>query len=223
MFFILPDSSFKSVKSFSIDNGEPCPNCKRAYSLEGELFYEVWEIASVSIVPVNKLRSVYCTSCETTFDHRMITGDLKEAFKECAQKVETSSWDFFRKILLAPILWSVLVIGLIMILFTLYNLSVEKQKQYLEAPLQGDIYYILDENRWTTFLKVIDIKSDTVYVVRANYAFKGDQITHNELNGYSDAWVEEFPSKYSRDERFELGKQGILKKVIRPSQDLLHR
>ena len=186
------------------------------------MYSESWELFEVPVFPIGSLRYIHCNSCEAAWDSPIIKGDLLAAYREKSKEKKADARDVFLKVLMAPLLWIIGIGSIIGLLVTMNNISANRQKTFLLSPKLGDFYQVLDENKWTTFLKVIDIDSSRVGCFFANYSFKGSdsEIGPKRLNNMENPWSTDTVF-YSLEDRKELVRNGHLKKVIRPSATLI--
>jgi len=163
-----------------------CKHCNSQDSITVfiySLYLDIWYIPFCSL---GKRGNSNCSNCNETLKPKEMPLNLRVEFQNYKRQIKIPIWQFFGLFILAIVIaW-----------FTI-QISEDKANElmYIDKPELQDTYeYQINENRYST-LKIIDIKSDSIYFTK-NYLTKPRRhkvyLIDKEYN-YSDSIV-----KYSR-------------------------
>ncbi|MCT4591477.1 MAG: zinc ribbon domain-containing protein [Carboxylicivirga sp.] len=139
-----------------------CPSCGETGTIVNSVFGRYVHIFWIPVIPIGKTGGAQCTHCQKTFSKKEMNDDMKRAYKTMKGDTRIPFWHFS----------GIFVIGLIIGLVSFSNNAEAKaEKEYIEAPLAGDVYeYENGPSRYST-IKVLEVSEDSIYFLQNNYDF----------------------------------------------------
>ena len=179
-------------RRYNLDSRNPkrinCRNCNSIGSITifvDSLYLHIWHIPFCSI---GKKGFSSCSNCDETLKPKKMPHNLKIEYKNLKNKLKIPLWQYFG-----------LFISLIIISWFVVQIKKDKanELEYIDDPKLGDTYeYQINDNLYSS-LKIIDIKSDSIYFHK-NYLSKKRKhkvfLIDKEIN-YSDSIV-----RYSKND-----------------------
>src|SRR5690606_25053790 len=134
-------------------NNESCPDCKEAGSMIGILYTKYFHIFWIPLFPYSKKGVFYCANCKNRFDQKSLMHHLPRAYQNFKSDTKIPIWQF-----------SGLILVLGIVLWTIWSGQADKnrEKEYVQNPIVGDVYVYGVEPRAFSTLKVIDVVDDSL-------------------------------------------------------------
>ena len=131
-----------------------CPNCTTSNSLEMHVFQRYAHIFWIPFFPMNKLGVSQCNHCKQTLRSKEMPPALKSEYETLKAQTKTPLWMFIGAALLA-----------VLIIFLVINENKKSAAtaQYIKHVQPNDLLEAKVDEGYT-YLKVVAVKGDTVYV-----------------------------------------------------------
>lgn len=137
-----------------------CSTCDTEGNATLSVYRKHFHLFWIPMFPVGKAGEYQCDHCSQVLSHKEFPADIKEDYNILKQKTKGPIWQFAG---------SVLLIGLIALIFMISNQNTEQELGYLAAPAAGDIYeYKTGDGMYSTF-KTVDILEDTLFIIYNEY------------------------------------------------------
>jgi hypothetical protein len=145
------------IKKYT-DNGQYCPNCK-SFDLDIKVFRRYFHFFFIPFFPTSaKTSAIKCNSCG-----RPVRSDSIQT--EYEKRTRTPFYLYSGSILF----------GSLVLLIVIANQYTQKEKaRFVDQPKVGDVYLIRNEEngaRVYYFLRLSEIKGDTVYAYHSNLQY----------------------------------------------------
>jgi hypothetical protein len=147
------------IKTQQMKN-ETCPDCKETGSMIGVLFTKYFHIFWIPLFPYSKKGVFHCPNCSNRFDQKSLMHHLPRAYQNFKSDTKIPIWQF-----------SGLILVLGIVLWTIWSSQADKnkEKEYVQNPIVGDVYvYEVAPGAFSTF-KVTDLMEDSLVFVQNNY------------------------------------------------------
>lgn len=131
-----------------------CPNCATPNSTEMHVFQRYAHVFWIPFFPMNKLGVSQCNHCKQTLRTREMPPALKNEYETLKAQTKTPLWMFAGAALLAVLIVFVIVDE---------NKKSAATAEYIKHVQPNDLLETKVEEGYT-YLKVVAVKGDTVYV-----------------------------------------------------------
>lgn len=148
------------IKSKNLRN-DTCHNCDTLGSLILNIYRKHTHIFWIPFFPLSKKGFSQCRNCKQVLEPKEMTDPLKRALDNFKHETKGPIWQFSGLALLAFII----IRG-----FYMANAQDQNEKEYLASPQIEDVYHNKVENGNYSSLKVVQVSTDSVFVLRNEYA-----------------------------------------------------
>lgn len=133
-----------------------CPACNATDSIRMKVVQEYLTVFWIPVFPYGKKPEATCSSCNSGFTLNRMPEDMKYEYKRLAVQNKTPIWTFS----------GIGIILLLILVAVTININASAQhKEYIQTPKVNDIYeYKIAPGRYS-LMKVVQVASDTVYVI----------------------------------------------------------
>lgn len=185
-----------------------CENCKESasqISITSYYFHIFW----IPLFPYSKKATIVCNHCSHVTSEKQMSPDFKAKVKDLKAAVPTPKYLFA----------GLGVIAALIIFFSVnsYNTD-QKQQNYLQTPLAGDIYVLKANDEVSEYkyylLKVKGIEEDSLLITYNSFSYNGIPDKLEPQDGFYD-----FTLKIAKAEIVDMNGKGEIKKVIRDYSD----
>jgi hypothetical protein len=147
--------NIKKLQTGIIKNSS-CPNCNHKNELNFSIYGGFVNLIIIPTAPIKKTIIIECYHCKKTYKLKELPTEIKENFKRQYKEtpIKTPLWQYTGSIILTTLLSFAIYTGIQM---------KKAEKEYIKAPLTGDIYFVNNNGRYTT-LKVKSITKDSVAI-----------------------------------------------------------
>jgi len=137
-----------------------CPHCNEKGGIVSSVYARYVHVFWIPFIPIGKSGGAQCMQCNTTFKPKEMNEELKRAYKRTKSESKRPIWHFLG-----------LIIILLLTLFVLFAGQADSKKElnYINTPLQGDVYKYKTELRHYSTLKVVEVQADSLYISYNNY------------------------------------------------------
>lgn len=197
----------KTLKQAPLKNIE-CENCKECASNLSVTSHYV-HIFWIPIFPYAKKVAISCHQCGQVTKEKQMPPDFKAKIKDIKAASPTPKYLFSGL--------GILAIGVLFIVSLGYNTS-QKQQDYLNSPLEGDIYVMKDNEEASAYryylMKINGTEQDSLFVTYNAYSYNGIPEQLEPEDGFYD-----FSIKIAKSDLVEMNEKGEITKVIRDYGD----
>lgn len=197
----------KILKHAPLENIE-CEHCGQKASQIGVVanyFHIFW----IPLFPYSKKATIVCNHCSHVTSEKQMSPDFRAKIKVLKAAVPTPKYLFA----------GLGIIAALVVSFTVSNyFGDQKQQNFLEEPLAGDIYILKDNDEPSTYkyylLKVKDIEEDSLLVSYNSYTYNGIPTKLEPQDGFYD-----FALRIAKSDIKTMDNKGEVKKIIRDYGD----
>lgn len=157
---------------------DKCEHCQNSNTMTMYVFQKYAHVFWIPFFPIGKTGISQCEHCKQALKLKEMPATLRDTYNNLKQQTRTPIWMFSGSALLA-------------VLFTILILDIQdddrKTKQYVAAPAVNDILNIKTKDNEYSILKVVELRSDSVFVLPSAYmATKSTRLYELREKEFSD-------------------------------------
>ncbi|MGX5820961.1 hypothetical protein ACWKWU_22375 [Chitinophaga lutea] len=185
---------------------DKCPNCQTSMSLQMGVVQRYAHIFWIPSFPVGKTGASYCGHCKQSLTPKEMPPNLLATYNDLKSRTKTPVWTFVGLALFA---------GLVAYTVHATRESEAKDKLWVAAPVEGDVYSIKAGSSQYTLYKVAAIHGDTVSLVYSLYET-------NKMSGLLSLASREYDTELhdvTKADLMTMLKDGVIKDVDRSMKE----
>ena len=182
----------------------PCESCKEETTQIGIQSHYV-HIFWIPIFPYSKKASIVCTGCQHVTREKEMAPEFKAKVKTLKAAVPFPKYHFAGLGIIAALA--------IFFSFQSYD-NDQKQQNYLQSPLSGDVYILKDDKEPSEYkfylLKLLETETDSVFITYNSFGYTAIPKKLDPKDGFYNYTV-----KIAKSELTAMNESGALKKIER--------
>ena len=166
---------------------DKCPNCGQQHSIDMHVFQKYAHVFWIPFFAMGKTGVSQCDHCKQVLKLKEMPESLKSSYETIKAQTKTPIWMFSGLALVAVLITAGVISS---------RENDKLNKQYIAAPVVGDIFEIKNSGDQYTLYKVEAVRGDSVFVSMNEYLTnkssgladlkkKGDASFSEEVMGYS--------------------------------------